>query len=72
MRLLLYRDKKFYSYDAAFDRVDLLIHHLNRLVNPLVNLTTEEEVERFLGLASPSIEVEFWKDDYNTTFLRQL
>jgi hypothetical protein len=70
-RVVIVRDGKFYSYDSPYDRLDLLIHHLNRLLNPVVVLQTEEEVERFLGLEEGS-EVKFWHPDYNTTFLRQL
>ena len=49
-RILIYRDQKFYSFDAAFNRLDLLIHQINRLINPMVTISTEEEVERFLSL----------------------
>lgn len=43
--ILLYRDDRFYSFNAAFNRLDLLIHQINRLLNPMVTLSTEEEVE---------------------------
>ena len=76
----LFRDGRLYSFDALFDRVDLLVHHLNRLLNPAVILKTEEEVERFLGLGQlDSLDlnalknpIDFWEGDYNTTFLKQL
>ena len=63
-----------YSYDSGFDRLDLLVHHINRLLNPVVILTTEEEVINFLALeeSGENFDLPFWEGDYNTTFLRQM
>lgn len=63
-----------YSYDSGFDRLDLLLHHINRLLNPVVILTTEEEVINFLALeeSGENFDLPFWEGDYNTTFLRQM
>lgn len=47
-RVLIFKDQRFYSYDAPFNRVDLLIHHLNRLLNPVVTLNSEEDIVRFM------------------------
>lgn len=49
-RVLVYRDGRFYSYDSGFDRLDLMLHFVNRLLNPVVKLNTEEDILRFLGL----------------------
>lgn len=73
MRMTRVRDQHFYSYDAGFDRLDLLVHHVNRLLNPLVTLSTEEDVVKFLGLDGAEDEkLPFWEGDYNTTFYKQL
>jgi hypothetical protein len=49
-RVIIYKDKRFYSYDSGYDRLDLFLHHINRIINPLVKLETEEDIVRFLGL----------------------
>jgi hypothetical protein len=71
--LTLVRDQNFYSYDGGFDRLDLLVHHINRLINPLVSLSTEEDVVKFLALEDgDDASLPFWDGDYNTTFYKQL
>ena len=40
-RIILYRDQRFYSYDASYENINLLLHHLNRLVNPIVTLSND-------------------------------
>jgi len=47
-----------------FDRKDLLLHQINRMLNPLVNLKSEEEVEAFLD------NDRFWQGDYQTPFFK--
>ena len=65
------RDGNLYSYDSGFNRLDLLVHHVNRLLQPLVVLNTEEEVVKFLGLeAEAEDEMSMWEGDYNTTFYK--
>ncbi len=49
-RIIIYKGGRMYSYDSPYDRPDLLVHHINRLLNPLVILKTEQEVEEFLNL----------------------
>jgi hypothetical protein len=70
-RVIVYKDGRFYSYDSGFDRVDLMQHFVNRLLNPLVKLESEEEIIRFLGLTTDG-PLDFWENDYNTNFLKQL
>ncbi len=71
--MIIFKDKRFYSFDSGFDRLDLFIHHINRLINPVFKLETEEEIVKFLGLNLEDRESpDFWQPDYNTTFLRQL
>ena len=50
------------------------MHHLNRLLNPLVSLATEEDVVKFLALedSEDNDKLPFWNGDYNTTFYKQL
>jgi hypothetical protein len=46
---------------------------MNRLINPLVKLETEDDIVNFLGLRLNDGELpDFWQPDYNTTFLSQL
>ncbi len=40
-RVIIYRDQRFFSYDSAYDNVNLLLHHINRLLNPIVPLSNE-------------------------------
>ena len=72
-RVIIYKDSRFYGFDSGFDRLDLFLHHINRLITPLVKLETEDEIVNFLGLRLSDGELpEFWQPDYNTTFLSQL
>ncbi len=49
-RVIMFKDGKFYSYDAGLDKLDYMLHFINRLINPLVKLENEEEILNFLGL----------------------
>jgi len=40
-RVIIYRDQRFFSYDASYENINLLLHHLNRLLNPVVTLQNE-------------------------------
>ncbi len=55
------------------NRLELFLHQINRILNPIVKLETEDDVVRFLGLNLGEGDLpDFWENDYNTTFLRQL
>jgi hypothetical protein len=72
-RVIIYKDKRFYSYDSGYDRLDLFLHHINRIINPVVDLKTEDDVMNFLGLNLVDGKLpDFWEPDYSTTFLSQL
>lgn len=43
----------------------MLLHQLNRIISPLVNLKTEEDIEAFLD------QNTFWQGDYETPFFRK-
>lgn len=70
-RVIIVKDKRYFSYDSGLDRLDLFLHHINRIINPLVKLETEDDIVRFLGLKLDDGELPgFWEPDYNTPFLK--
>jgi hypothetical protein len=70
-RVIIYKDKRFFSYDSGLERLDLFLHHINRIINPVVKLETEEDVVKFLGLKLGDGELpSFWEPDYETLFLK--
>ena len=57
------RDSKFHGFDHLPNRVDLFLHQMNRIINPIVKLSTIEEVEQFIVRMD-----DFWEPDYTTPF----
>ena len=45
--------------------VDMFLHQMNKILNPLVLLKTEEDIESFLDQES------FWELDYQTAFFKK-
>lgn len=46
--LIVYFDSNYYQYDGPKDNPTLFLHFINKIINPLVNLDSEEEVETFM------------------------
>lgn len=57
---------RFYPYDGAGDKIEVFLHQLNRILYPLVELKSEEEVEEFFE----SIE-DVWRGDYETNYFKK-
>ena len=45
---MIIKDGRMYKYDGPWGDVNVLMHHMQRLTNPLITLNTEEEVLSFL------------------------
>ena len=58
--ILLVIEGRAFKYEG-FDEVISVIHHLQRLANPLVSLTSEEQIMSFLDTSEPKI----WHEDYH-------
>ncbi|CDW89510.1 UNKNOWN [Stylonychia lemnae] len=63
-KVIIIKDQRFYGFDQPLDRMDLLLHQINRILNPLITLKTEEEIELFLD------HEKFWDADYQTKFFK--
>lgn len=61
----LYRDQHFYGYDHPYEMTAQFLHQLNKILNPLVSLKSEEEIDRFLD------QETFWEGDYQTNFFKK-
>ena len=46
---------------------DIFLHFLNRLLNPIVKLDTQDEVMEFFDSADKGL----WKGDYETAFFKK-
>ena len=46
----IYFDGSFYLFEGNIESLPELLHFMNKIINPLITLTTEEEVEAFLNL----------------------
>ena len=44
---MILKDGRTYKYDGPWGDVTPLMHHMQRLTNPLITLQTEEEVLKF-------------------------
>ena len=44
-----------------FANVNMLVHHMQRVVTPIYTLTSEEQILRFLD----NSKSELWEDDYS-------
>lgn len=51
---------KVYKYDGMFADFNMLAHHMQRVFTPLVELTSEEQIMRFLDNSKEDI----WEDDF--------
>ena len=61
-QILICKDKSFYRYNGL--SADHLLLQLNRILTPLVHLSSEEEVDEFF------IFEEMWQKDYSTKFFK--
>ena len=54
------------NYDCTWADVTVLIHYMQRIVEPVVKLTTKEDVFKFLDTTSNTI----WDEDYSGSLLK--
>jgi hypothetical protein len=54
--IVVYYDGQYYLYEGSKDSKAELLHFMNKLINPLVQLKSDEEVENFLDLNQEHIE----------------
>lgn len=45
---MIIKDGRMYKYDGPWGDVTVLMHHMQRITNPLITLNTDEEVLAFL------------------------
>lgn len=48
--IVVYYDGHYYEYSGSKDSKAELLHFMNKLINPIVTLKSDEEVEAFLYL----------------------
>ena len=48
--IAVFYDGRYYIYDGSKDSKEELIHFINRVINPIVQLKTDEDVENFLDV----------------------
>ena len=58
--VLLVRDGRTFKYDGFVDKVNSLVHMLQRISTPLISLTSEESILEFLETQPAKI----WTEDY--------
>lgn len=51
---------RYLKYDGMFADFTMLGHHMQRAVNPLINLTSEDQIIRFLD----NSQAQIWEEDY--------
>ena len=56
---------RYLKYDGMFADFNMLAHHMQRAVNPVINLTAEDQILRFLD----NSKAEIWEDDYSGALL---
>jgi len=59
--VLIVKEGRAFEYKGMWSDVNMLLHHLQRVANPVVTLTSEEKVLSFLDTSQASI----WEDDYS-------
>ncbi len=63
-KILVYKKGEYYPYEGYFMR-GMLLHFINRVINPVVYLKTASEVEAFLETANEYEEKnEFYKNKF--------
>ncbi|CAI2362257.1 unnamed protein product [Moneuplotes crassus] len=63
-RLFLYFKGKYYLYNEE-DNLNLFVHFINRVTSPVVDLTSNEQVERFIDTTKEFVESDsFYKREY--------
>ena len=60
--IMIIKDGIKYSYDGTWHDYRVLLHHLQRVANPLINLTTVEQITKFVEGA---IDSSILDEDYN-------
>ena len=59
--IVLVIDGRSFKYDGVIDNATILVHNLQRLANPVISLTKEDQIMSFLDTSDPKI----WPDDYS-------
>ena len=52
---MIIKDGRMYKYDGPWGDVTVLMHHMQRITNPLITLTTDEEVLAFLDIVDNKV-----------------
>lgn len=59
-----FRKGEYYAYDGYYIR-GMFLHFINRVINPVITLTTESDIDRFLDVEKEFEEKsEFYKNKY--------
>ena len=63
-RLFLYFKNKYFAYNEA-DHLHLFLHFINRVLNPIIKLTSGEQIDKFYNTKEEWIEsTQFYKNKY--------
>lgn len=54
--IVVYFDGNYYLYEGNKDSKEELLHFINKIINPIVPLKTDDEVENFLNLNLEHVE----------------
>ena len=59
-QIFVVKDGELHHYDGNWHNVIVLMHFMQRVANPLITLTNEDEINDFLDTSKK----EIWKEDY--------
>jgi hypothetical protein len=60
--LLVHYDGYYYYYEGSKTSHEEFLHFMNKIINPVVELTTEEDLAQFLALENEYVEkTEFFE-----------
>ena len=48
--ILVYYDGNYYFYDGSKSSIEEMLHFINKIINPVIELTTDEDLSSFLAL----------------------
>ncbi len=54
--ILVYYDGNYYFYDGPKTSIEEILHFINKIINPVVELTTDEDLSAFLALENEYVE----------------
>lgn len=53
---MIYYEGDYFMYEGGRDNSTEILHQINKLVNPIVTLTTDEQIQSFLAFENEFIE----------------